>query len=124
MFPRLRALNFVLRGYLGEGAASSTRTDPQAKALGEFLRARVVDIPTELVERPMSQEPRLMPAFFNVAAGTPNSRHALYDTPLRAEYPATLAMKLASSSAMFDAVCTLDRALFQIDALLEQDRRA
>ncbi len=50
VFRRLRALNFVLRGYLGEGAASSTRTDPQAKGLGEFLRARVVDLPTELVE--------------------------------------------------------------------------
>ena len=49
VFPRLRALNFVLRGYLGEGAASSTRSDPQAKALGEFLRARVVDLPTGLV---------------------------------------------------------------------------
>jgi hypothetical protein len=49
VFPRLRAVNFVLPGYLGEGAASSTRSDPQAKALGEFLRARVVELPTELV---------------------------------------------------------------------------
>ena len=49
VFPRLRAVNFVLRGYLGEGAASSTRRDPQAKALGEFLRAKVVDLPTGLV---------------------------------------------------------------------------
>jgi hypothetical protein len=49
VFPRLRAVNFVLPGYLGDGAASSTRSDPQAKALGEFLRARVVELPTELV---------------------------------------------------------------------------
>ncbi len=49
VLPRLRAMNFVLVGYLGEGAASSTRSDPQAKALGEYLRARLVDVPTELV---------------------------------------------------------------------------
>jgi Acyclic terpene utilisation family protein AtuA len=51
VFPRLRAINFVLRGYLDEGAASSTRADPQAKALGEFLRARVVDLPAALAGR-------------------------------------------------------------------------
>jgi hypothetical protein len=49
VFPRLRAVNFVLPGYLGDGAASSTRSDPQAKALGEFLRAREVELPTGLV---------------------------------------------------------------------------
>jgi hypothetical protein len=36
----LRALNFVLVGYLGEGVASSTAFDPQAKGLGEYLRSR------------------------------------------------------------------------------------
>ncbi len=48
-FPNLRALNFVVVGLLGEGVASSTRPDPQAKGLGEYLRSRAVDIPTELV---------------------------------------------------------------------------
>jgi hypothetical protein len=47
--PNLRALNFVIIGLLGEGAAASTRLDPQAKSLGEWLRARVVDIPEELM---------------------------------------------------------------------------
>lgn len=47
--PWLRALNFVITGILGEGVASSTRLDPQAKALGEFLRSREVDIPTALL---------------------------------------------------------------------------
>jgi hypothetical protein len=47
--PNLRALNFVLVGYLGEGVASCTRTDPQAKALGEYLRAVRTDIPDKLV---------------------------------------------------------------------------
>ena len=50
--PNLRALNFVLAGLLGEGAAASTRLDPQAKSLGEWLRARVVDIPRELMHQP------------------------------------------------------------------------
>jgi len=47
--PNLRALNFVLHGLLGAGVAGSTRFDPQAKALGELLRARVVEIPEELL---------------------------------------------------------------------------
>ena len=48
-FPNLRALNFVVVGLLGEGVASSTRPDPQAKGLGEYLRSRMVDIPARLV---------------------------------------------------------------------------
>jgi len=48
--PNLRAVNFVLRGLLGAGGvAASTRFDPQAKALGELLRARVVDVPVRLL---------------------------------------------------------------------------
>lgn len=47
--PNLRALNFVVEGLLGEGVSSSTRFDPQAKALGEWLRARHVDIPESLL---------------------------------------------------------------------------
>lgn len=46
--PRLRAVNFVVRGLLGQGVAASTRFDPQAKALGELLRCRVVDLPAAL----------------------------------------------------------------------------
>jgi Acyclic terpene utilisation family protein AtuA len=38
--PNLLALNFVIVGYLGEGVASSTAFDPQAKGLGEYLRSR------------------------------------------------------------------------------------
>jgi hypothetical protein len=47
--PNILALNFVISGLLGEGVASSTRLDAQAKSLGEWLRARVVDIPEELL---------------------------------------------------------------------------
>ena len=49
VFANLRALNFVISGLLGEGVASSTRFDPQAKALGEWLRSRIIDIPEELL---------------------------------------------------------------------------
>jgi len=45
----LRALNFVVVGLLGEGVASSTRPDPQAKSLGEYLRSRLVDLPVDLL---------------------------------------------------------------------------
>jgi hypothetical protein len=47
--PNIRALNFVIHGLLEEGVAASTRQDPQAKSLGEWLRARVVDVPEALL---------------------------------------------------------------------------
>ncbi|MFC3503227.1 acyclic terpene utilization AtuA family protein [Micromonospora krabiensis] len=46
--PNLRAVNFVIEGLLGPGVAGSTRFDPQAKALGELLRSRLVDLPVDL----------------------------------------------------------------------------
>jgi hypothetical protein len=47
--PNLRAVNVVVHGLLGEGVAASTRFDPQAKGLGEYLRSRLVDIPVSLL---------------------------------------------------------------------------
>ncbi|WP_399103212.1 acyclic terpene utilization AtuA family protein [Streptomyces sp. 11x1] len=47
--PNLRALNFEIAGILGEGVASQARFDPQAKALGEWLRSRHLDIPEALL---------------------------------------------------------------------------
>ncbi|WP_255306077.1 acyclic terpene utilization AtuA family protein [Streptomyces sp. Wb2n-11] len=49
VLPNLRALNFVVEGLLGEGVASRARFDPQAKALGEWLRSRHIDIPEVLL---------------------------------------------------------------------------
>ena len=40
---------FVVVGFLGEGVASCTRPDAQAKSMGEFLRALHTDIPDKLV---------------------------------------------------------------------------
>jgi hypothetical protein len=48
-FPNIAALNFVVRGLLGDGVAPSTRLDPQAKTLGEYLRAKVVEVPASLL---------------------------------------------------------------------------
>ena len=49
VLPGLRALNFVVEGILGEGVAAQHRFDPQAKALGEWLRSRHLDIPEILL---------------------------------------------------------------------------
>ncbi|GGQ62296.1 acyclic terpene utilization AtuA family protein [Streptomyces asoensis] len=49
LLPRLRALNFVVEGILGDGVAAQHRFDPQAKALGEWLRSRHLDIPEALL---------------------------------------------------------------------------
>lgn len=47
--PNLFALNFYIKGVLGDGVSASLRMDPQAKTLGEYLRTKVVDIPESLL---------------------------------------------------------------------------
>ncbi len=47
--PRLRALNFLIHDLLEEGVAASSRQDAQAKGLGEWLRARLVEVPEVLL---------------------------------------------------------------------------
>lgn len=47
--PNLRAVNFVIRGLLGRGLVESSALDPQGKGLGEYLRARHVDLPVVLL---------------------------------------------------------------------------
>ncbi|MEU6575548.1 acyclic terpene utilization AtuA family protein [Streptomyces sp. NPDC046805] len=49
VLPNLRALNFTVEGILGDGVAAQHRFDPQAKALGEWLRSRHLDIPEALL---------------------------------------------------------------------------
>jgi hypothetical protein len=49
LLPNLWAVNFVVEGLLGEGVAAQARFDPQAKALGEWLRSRYVDVPEVLL---------------------------------------------------------------------------
>jgi Acyclic terpene utilisation family protein AtuA len=47
--PNLRALNFVIVGLLEEGVAATSRSDAQAKGLGEYLRAKIVSVPKRLL---------------------------------------------------------------------------
>jgi hypothetical protein len=47
--PGLRVVHFVVHGALEEGAASNGRPDIAGKAIAEFLRARHIDVPAELV---------------------------------------------------------------------------
>ena len=47
--PNLHGVNVLVHGLLGDGVAASTRFDPQAKGLGEWLRSRLVNIPEELL---------------------------------------------------------------------------
>ncbi|MFH8384259.1 acyclic terpene utilization AtuA family protein [Kitasatospora sp. NPDC018058] len=49
LLSNLRAVNFTVTGLLGEGVAAQHRFDPQAKALGEWLRSRHLDIPEALL---------------------------------------------------------------------------
>ncbi|MFI2239172.1 acyclic terpene utilization AtuA family protein [Streptomyces chrestomyceticus] len=49
VLPNLLSLNFVIDGLLGAGVAAQARFDPQAKAVGEWLRARHLDIPEVLL---------------------------------------------------------------------------
>lgn len=49
-FDGLRAVHFVVRGLLMEGVSSSSVLDGFGKSVGEFVRARIVDVPKELLE--------------------------------------------------------------------------
>ena len=48
--PNLLAMNFYIKGVLGTGAASNHRIDKQAKSLGEYLRAKYVEVPEILAK--------------------------------------------------------------------------
>ncbi|UYV35669.1 hypothetical protein N4R57_11355 [Rhodobacteraceae bacterium D3-12] len=49
--PNIRALNFFIHGILEEGVSSSTRIDGQAKSLGEYLRAKMIDAPKQIIDQ-------------------------------------------------------------------------
>ena len=48
--PNLGGVNIVIHGLLGEGVAASTRFDPQAKGLAEWLRSRRIDMPADIAD--------------------------------------------------------------------------
>ncbi|WP_017609798.1 acyclic terpene utilization AtuA family protein [Nocardiopsis xinjiangensis] len=49
LLPNLRAANFWIEGMLAPGTARREGQDPQAKGLGEWLRARRTDLPEALL---------------------------------------------------------------------------
>ncbi|MEU3723491.1 acyclic terpene utilization AtuA family protein, partial [Streptomyces sp. NPDC031705] len=75
--PHLRALNFTVTGLLGDGVASGHRFDPQAKALGEWLRARHLDVPA-----------RLLPPHHPAAGPPAPADHPAAGPPAPADHPA------------------------------------
>ncbi|PBC39464.1 hypothetical protein CJ179_36175 [Rhodococcus sp. ACS1] len=49
-FPHLRAVHFVVKGILGTGGSSNFRVDQVGKSFGEYLRAKYVIAPRDLLE--------------------------------------------------------------------------
>ena len=58
VFPNLLAMNFMIYRFLGDGVAACLRPDAQAKALGEYLAARPIPVPSSLSARDADQESR------------------------------------------------------------------
>ena len=50
-FANIKSLNFYVHGILQDGVSSSTRMDAQAKSLGEYLRAKLIQAPIEIIEK-------------------------------------------------------------------------
>lgn len=48
--PNLHALNFYIHDVLGEGVSSNHRIDKQAKSFGEYLRAKIINVPEHLTK--------------------------------------------------------------------------
>ena len=46
--PNILALNFYIHDILQDGVSSSTRLDGQAKSLGEYIRAKEIEVPDYL----------------------------------------------------------------------------
>ena len=49
VMPNLWAMNFYVKGILGTGAVSNHRIDKQAKSMGEYLRAKHIEVPESLL---------------------------------------------------------------------------
>ncbi|TWS24985.1 DUF1446 domain-containing protein [Tsukamurella sputi] len=57
-FPELRAVHFVFRGLLGTGGSSNDRIDQVGKAVGEYLRSRIVPVPETVLDRTAAEARR------------------------------------------------------------------
>ena len=47
--PNIKSLNFYIHGILQDGISSNNRKDGQAKSLGEYLRAKYIEVPKLLL---------------------------------------------------------------------------
>ena len=47
--PNIKSLNFYIHGILQDGISSNNRKDGQAKSLGEYLRAKYIEVPQLLL---------------------------------------------------------------------------
>jgi hypothetical protein len=50
-FSNIQSLNFYINGILEDGVSSNTKVDALAKSLGEYLRAKYVNIPKEIMDK-------------------------------------------------------------------------
>ena len=48
--PNIKSLNFYIHDILQDGISSNNRKDGQAKSLGEYLGAKLIDIPNEILK--------------------------------------------------------------------------
>ena len=48
--PNIKSLNFYIHGILEDGVSSNNKKDGQAKSLGEYLRAKIVDLPISIIQ--------------------------------------------------------------------------
>lgn len=58
-FPNLFAVHFVIYGILGGGVSSSSRLDSLGKGFADFIRDRVVDIPSQLLSEARDSQPKV-----------------------------------------------------------------
>ena len=71
--PNIHAVHFVIHGILEDGHSSSSIIDGRAKGLGEFLRARIADVPKKFADRGIVNHPRFKSHLEGIAekAGRP-----------------------------------------------------
>ena len=46
----IKSLNFYIHDILQDGISSNNKKDGQAKSLGEYLRAKLIEVPKEILE--------------------------------------------------------------------------
>ena len=50
-FPNIKAVHFVIYGFLGGGVCGSPLLDSRGKGLADYIRAKYVDVPESFLNR-------------------------------------------------------------------------